>query len=543
MTDQSTFPKNILSSGILLFFLFSLLFFLFTCFPENTSAQGAGSLDPTFNGTGYVVYDRDQTDLYQDVKVQPDGKIVAAGTSYTPTYSSVIEVTRYLDDGSFDPSFGTSGHFNYGVNIETGAYKCIIRDNGKILVGGYTTDYTSWWMLLLQINPDGTPDSTFGVNGVTTINAGPGEDVIYALALLNDGRILAAGYSQDVSFLNVPFVARFSVNGILDTSFGTAAFAKVPVTESDNDFSAICVQPDGKILAAGHISNGLNWFSLLIARFDSTGMPDPSYGTDGVVNLNLGNVDDEFFDIQLTSQDEAILTGFTVTQEDFYYHLLLMKFDASGQPEPSFGNNGSVIAGEVPYTFGDALALETDGRILVTGCTGNLAPDNNDWALWRFQSDGSPDSIFGTNGLTTTDFFGNADESLGIALYQDKIILAGKTRNADNFLDFAVARYTNDVGVTVPLAEKSGNVTVSPNPAGTGSTVNVTLNTGEGAGRITIDLLNTISSTIATYNMDVTVPGRQTIQITLQPGVASGLYFLRISNADGFSATKKLVVR
>ena len=215
-----------------------LIFLILTAIYGSVAAQPAGSLDLTFNGTGKVIYDKDQWDLYWDVKVQPDGRIVAVGNSMSPTYSTLIEVTRYLPDGSFDPSFGTGGHFNYSPNIESGAYKCLIKDDGKILVCGYTTDYTVWYMVILQLDSNGVLDPSFGNNGVVLKQAGPGESILYALALQDDGKILAAGYSQNNDYRNVPVVLRYTETGVPDTSFGTEGMAGIPVTETDNDFSA-----------------------------------------------------------------------------------------------------------------------------------------------------------------------------------------------------------------------------------------------------------------------------------------------------------------
>ncbi len=447
--------------------MYRVFLFLVMLSMYSVQAQNAGTLDLSFNSTGYKVYDKDNIDLYQDVKVQSDGKILALGTSYTPTWSSGIELTRYLTDGSFDPSFGTGGHFEYTANIETGAYKCMIRENGKILIAGYTTDYASWWSLLIQVNADGTLDNTFGTNGVVSLDLSGGEEMFYALCAYPDGGFLASGYYQNTNFQNVPVVVRFDQNGNQSMSFGTNGIATVPVTESDNDFASVAVQSDGKIMAAGHISNGLLWFSLLVARFDQNGQLDPTYGTNGIINMPLGNVDDEFFDMALTPDDQAILTGFLVTQSDLYYHMLLMKFDNGGWPSISFGFGGFQIIGEVPYTFGDALCLQDDGKILVCGSTGQMAPGNNDWAIWRFTDTGFPDGDFGTDGLVTLDFFGNAEEALGIALHSDKIIVAGKTRNASNMLDFAVARFENDTWVGLPEASVVQTVTLYPNPVQT----------------------------------------------------------------------------
>jgi uncharacterized delta-60 repeat protein len=522
--------------------LITVFYFVFFLIGGNTFAQPAGTLDPTFNGTGKVVYDRDQMDLYQDVKVQPDGKIIAVGTSYSPTYSSVIEVSRYLENGTFDPLFGTDGHFTLEMNIETGAYKCLILDNGKILIAGYTTDYATYSMLLLQLNPDGTRDLSFGDNGVALVSPGAGENILYALAVQDDGKILAAGYYQNSEYRNVPVILRFSATGILDSTFGTNGLAQVAVTEIDNDFSALCVQSDGKIIAAGHISNGMSWFSLLIARFDQNGNPDTGYGTNGVVNQNLGNVDDEFFDMKLTENDEAILAGFTVSQPDIYYHLLLMKFTYGGQPDATFGTNGVVAAGEVPYSFGDALELQTDGKILVCGSTGQKAPDNNDWAIWRFRPDGGVDDSFGTDGLVTTDFFGNAEEALGLCLYQNKIILCGKTRNADNKLDFAVARYLNDVGVSVPKPAVAPTMGAYPNPACPGEEVNVMFH-AIAAGKIKVELLNPMGQSVTVSDHDIPQHGNQNIKLLLPTGLTSGLYCIRISKPDSNTEAIKIIIR
>jgi uncharacterized delta-60 repeat protein len=521
---------------------FIVLIVVFTTLFGRVSGQATGSLDLTFNGTGKVVYDLNPWDLYNDVKVQTDGKIVAVGSSITAGYAStMIEVTRYNTDGSFDPSFGTNGHYNYSAYTECNAYKCLIKDDGKILIAGGATNYATYWMLLIQLNPDGTPDLTFGTNGISLFTMGPQENYLYALALQADGKILAAGYSQDDAYNDIPVVLRYSDTGVLDPSFGTNGVATIPVTQIDNAFSAVSVQSDGNIIAAGHISNGMSWFSLLIARFNTNGNLDPTYGTAGIVNLNLNNVDDEFFDMKLTPGDEAILTGFTVSQSDLNYHMLLMKFDYSGQPVNTFGTNGAVVSGgTLPYVVGDAMALQADGKILVTGSSGQLQPANNDWALWRFDADGTADNTFGANGLTTTDFFGNADEALGIALYQDKIIVAGKIRNATDYLDFAVAQYVNDFNVSVPMIASSETFSVSPNPVKRTGTVTLAYSLDK-AENISIDLLNVTGSLVLSMSLGKQTAGGHSIQLMLPSNLSGGLYFIKLNGQHACQTSKILV--
>lgn len=506
-------------------------------------AQTAGTLNTSFGTEGKYIYNKDAHDLYQDVKVQPDGKIVAVGTTLTPAYTSSIQVTRLLPDGTPDPSFAENGQYNLALNIESGAYKCIIKADGKILVGGYTTNYAIYWMLLFQLNADGTPDLSFGTDGVVLYTMGPQENLIYALAIQSNGGILTAGYSQNSDYKNVPTVLRFTEAGILDTSFGTEGAATIPVTEIDNDFSAISVQSDGKIVAAGHISNGMSWFSLLAARFDQNGVLDPTYGSGGIVNINLGNVDDEFYDMIMLDNDETILSGFVVSQPELSYKLLLMKLDNSGNPALGFGLDGYTIWGDVPYTFGDAMALQPDGKILVVGSTGQLLPANNDWALWRFNADGNIDNTFGTNGVTTTEFFGNADEALGIALYQDKIIVAGKTRNAENWLDFAVAEFNNDnyFNVSVAEQEKVQNCSVSPNPVTQNSAVNLDFELNQ-TEEISIELVNSTGISVLQMLVGKLDAGKQSYRLNLPSTVSKGAYHIKVIGSHSTYLTQKLIV-
>ncbi|MBK7213334.1 MAG: hypothetical protein IPH88_08620 [Bacteroidales bacterium] len=523
----------------LLLSIITILLICLTVSGQNT----AGFPDPTFNNTGKLVYDKDMFDLYQDVKVQTDGKIVAVGSSMNASYASSIVVSRILENGNFDPDFGVEGHVTYAMDVETMAYKCVIRDNGKILIGGHSTNYAQWGMLVIQLNEDGTFDTSFGNLGTTYLNTGPGENILSALTLQEDGKILIAGYAQNQEYKNVPVVLRLTESGDLDNSFGTDGMASIPVTETDNEFSALGIQTDGKILAAGHISNGFNWFSLLITRFNIDGSIDTTYGSQGLVNMTLNNVDDEFFDLALTPNDDAILTGFSVTPSDYYFHMLLMKFDASGQPVPSFGDAGKVIWGTNPYAFGDDLFLQTDGKIIISGCSGELAPGNNDWALWRYNSDGTSDETFGTNGSTTTDFFENADEALGVALFSDKIIVAGKTRNAENRLDFAVVRYTNDLAynVTVPETGTRNDLVISPNPAHPGQQIKLSFESISDQN-LKLYLTTPASTTFSLKYDSERTSGTTNLYATLPEYLPIGIYCIQLKNDAGLNLIRKIIV-
>jgi len=510
--------------------LISILLSTFILLSSNLFSQDAGSLDPTFNSTGKLTTDNGFLDLYTDVVVQPDGKIIATGMYYDMIYSASIQVARFMPDGSYDPTFGENGLFTFHKNYETDAYACYLKEDGSILVAGITTDeFGAFAMIVLQIDEQGNLDTGFGDSGMTYLDLGPGEDIAYDITTDASGRILVAGFSVNANFLNAPVIIRLTPGGMPDPSFGVDGVATIPVTESDNDFSSVCVQQDGRIIASGHISNGLSWFSLLIAGYDSTGVLDPSFGTEGIVNMNLNNVDDEFFGMSLTSDDEIILSGFTTIPGTIDYHMLLMKFSADGQPDASFGEQGKVIFGENPYNVGNDLVLQTDGRILVAGTSGQKMPGNNDWAIWRFLEDGSPDESFGTNGFITTEFSGEADEALGIALFENKIILAGKARNGSQNFNFAVARYVNDSYVAMPEFTMADQLALAPNPVHVAGEVHLRWDSSL-HGPLTLELINLRGERIFTKPIRGNEKLQKETGFVLPASASPGLYLVRLSS-------------
>lgn len=509
------------------------------------NAQAPGTLDNTFNGTGIQIIDNGNTDLFTDVKVQADGKIVAVGMSYDASWNAIAVVYRFNTDGWLDISFGLGGSYMLTLNNEANIYACHIKDDGSILLVGSTTDYSTYRILMIQLNSMGFPDENFGEAGIVVQQVGPDmnffEDHAYGVTLQEDGKILVSGKSYNTDFRYVPVVIRFNANGSLDTSFGVNGVAGVPVTEVDNEFTKVSVQSDGKIIASGHISNGLSWFSLLIARFEEDGALDLTFGTNGVVNMNLNNVDDEFFGMELTPDDEIVLCGFTTTQSDFNYHTLVMKFDVDGQAVSGFGDNGVVVLGTEPMNVGDAMVLQDDNKILVVGTSGEMTPMNNDWAIWRLNPDGSLDNTFGNEGKVTTEFFGNADEALGIALSGNKIIVAGKARNTSNNHDMAVARYNNDTYVNVEEINPLTDFMVAPNPLNANGTISIAYDLKQ-SGIVMIDLVDVTGKTISVLSSGFELSGQKTIQYDMPSDISNGVYFVRIKSNQATFKTHKVLV-
>ncbi len=519
-----------------------LLFALLMASGHLLVAQNTpGTIDSTFNNTGLVILDNGFLDLYQDVKIQTDGKIVAVGTTYDENYASDFQVTRLMSDGSYDPSFADNGVFRFHLGYETGAYSCIAQDDGNILVSGISMDnFGGFEMLLIRLDEYGVIDQTFGESGIARFDYGAGEDMAFAMAMQEDGKILLAGHISNENFQKEPAVVRFNDNGTLDESFGDNGVAKITVTETDNEFAGIQIQSDGKIVADGHISNGLNWFSLLMARFDTDGNIDTTFGDQGIVNMNLNNVDDEFFDLRLTMENEIIATGFTTTQDDLNFHLLVMKFDQNGSLVNGFGDEGMIILGESPYNVGYALEILPDDKIIVSGSCGEKAPMDSDWGIWKFNADGSLDQTFGNEGIVTTDATMEFDEALGVAIQDDgKIVAAGKFRSGS--VNFGVARYLNELTVSVPEIILTHNISVNPNPAGKNGNLYLAVELAV-PQTLSLRIVSLSGKIIMDRSLGYHAAGNYRENFTLPSNITSGLYFIQVNGPKSFFPPVKLMV-
>lgn len=507
-----------------------VLLSLFTLACYMATAQPGGNLDLSFNTTGIVVKDSGPLELFQDVKMQADDKIVAVGTVYDATYAASIVVSRFNTNGSYDNTFGTNGTFTYTLNYETGAYECYIKSNGQILVVGYTTDNGGMGMamLLLQLNSDGTLDNNFGTNGVTYFDISSREDIAYGLAVQSDDKIVICGTTVDTSGVDykyVPMLARFNSNGTQDTNFGVNGLALVPVNFAENDFTAVRIQSDGKIVAAGHIANGLLWYSALVARFNSDGTPDNTFGTNGVVNKNINNVDDEFFDLELVENKGIILTGFSVTQSDLYFHLLAMKLDSTGTPDAAFGTNGVVVLGTESMNVGNALEIQADGKIIIAGGALEAPPGNLDWGLWRLNPNGTPDADFGSNGRLTLDFNDQADEALGVVQQDnEKIVVVGKSRNID--IDLTIARFDDKLDYTLVNTTNAPQLAVYPNPVSNNLFINGLTQTA------TISIYNAAGALVASQQLN------GTISMVNTGALSAGLYMAKVNTGNNQTSFK-----
>jgi uncharacterized delta-60 repeat protein len=198
-------------------------------------AAHPGDLDPSFGtgGTVTTAFGTSGTSAYA-IALQGDGKIVAAGGT---GLQDAFALARYNPDGSLDKTFGTGGLVMTGINELAGVNAVAVQEDGKIVVAG-SSGGVQGFFTLARYNPDGRLDKTFGAGGPVFGTSGSAN----ALALQGDGKIVAAGSTENTTFALV----RYNPDGILDGTFGTGGTVTTAFGTSGSSASAVALQGMGR---------------------------------------------------------------------------------------------------------------------------------------------------------------------------------------------------------------------------------------------------------------------------------------------------------
>jgi uncharacterized delta-60 repeat protein len=388
--------------------------------------------------------------------IQPDGKIVVMGSLINANITD-FAVARFNIDGTVDSSFGTAGlqttDFGYGNNFAT---DLAIQNDGKIIVTGTAYRGDSWDVALARYNIDGTPDNSFGENGLETTNLLNGQ--AQSLAIQTDGKILVAGYlfnGTNNDFLLV----RYNMDGNLDTSFNGDGVQTTDFNSSDDIANSVSLQTNGKIVVAGYnykCGDTCSNLDFAIVRYNTDGSLDNSFDSDGKQTTNFNSFDDIAKSIVIQTDGKILIGGYSYngSNQDF----ALCRYTINGSLDILFSGDGKQITEFGNNEFGNSMALQSNGKILIAGWD-----DGADFNLACYNSNGNLDLTFKGKGKFADRM---SFPSQGYTFYTStalqsdgKIITAGYTWNGKNF-DFALARY-NLNGMLDNLFSGDGRQTIS----------------------------------------------------------------------------------
>ncbi|HLM02213.1 MAG TPA: FG-GAP-like repeat-containing protein [Pyrinomonadaceae bacterium] len=305
---------------------------------------------------------------------------------------------RAASPGALDLSFGARG--TAAVNPATQfkeARAVAVQPDGKVLLTGWIHSCPGapchGDIIVIRYNADGTPDNSFGNNGVVITDYSQQNEAGYDIAVQADGKIVvAAGLggmpagpgNPNFDILGFKLV-RYNANGTLDTSFGVGGRVYEPLDEISGTPESMVIQPDGKIVVSGTDKNA----KLFLARFNTNGSLDAGFGAGGRVASSSYNV-------SLTELARQADGKLVVAAASFSDVFKLIRFNVDGTPDNNFGNAGVVISSDFPGRFRPALGFQPDGKIIVSGDY-----ENNDI---RFP----PLRRFNTNGTVDTGFVPNS---------------------------------------------------------------------------------------------------------------------------------------
>jgi len=332
---------------------------------ELVRLNANGTVDTSFGSGGVVTAAPGYRNQIDAIVLQPDGKILVAGRDDAPSGLYSAFIARWNPNGTPDATFAGGGIFTLPPSTLVQAFDVALLDDGRFLVGGYSTS-NGGDFAVARFLPSGSFDTTFGTGGTATVDFG-NYNFGQAMALTPDGRIVLAGYTQVPSGFDMG-VARLLANGALDPSFDLDGRVTLHVGVQSTFANAVAVQPDGKIVVAGSRddANSSDAQNSLIARFNTNGSLDATFGTAGVVVQSLSTNYERWEDIFLQPDGKIVATG--VGSGYFEVGRIL----ASGAPDASFGTSGLVSyqpAGETAAGHGGA--LQGDGKILVVGTIDN----------------------------------------------------------------------------------------------------------------------------------------------------------------------------
>ncbi len=445
-----------------------------------------GLVDNTFGANGFSLINLGGAENQAFAGVlQPDGKILAAGYSGTGQIGgdNNCAVIRCNTNGSLDTSFGTGGIVvtDFGTTTTNHQnYACLLQPDNKILVAGYTNAFggANVDFALVRYLSNGTQDPSFGRNGITVVpirGADANEDYINhanAAVLQPDDKVIALGFSNKNNPGNLwayDFaLIRYNPDGKPDDSFGTDGIVVTPIRatggdEDDNEANAGILQPDGKIIAIGWtgVTNNdtTHYTNFALVRYNVDGTLDTTFGNDGIVTTNLGLDDSTNYAYAGTLQpdDKILVAGSTNKDGGTNFDFALVRYLPDGTLDTTFGNNGIVttdLGGANDVAYGCILQL--DGKIIVTGQT-NALPESISFALVRYNSNGTLDTTFGSNGIVITNPGGIDNEAYTGLLQPDgKIVTIGYS-NQNNLYQFALTRYISPFTLT-SFTSTYGNV-------------------------------------------------------------------------------------
>mgnify|MGYP003108978594 FL=1 len=306
----------------------------------------------------------------------------------------IVSIVSFAQDGSLDTSFGNNGTVQTDIDGDSDYAIAIAQQaDEKLLVAGRFTIQGQAFPSIARYNVNGTLDTSFGNAGVAIFGASGYEDEYYDIVLSqNDGKIIAGGPVNLNS--NYQYVVnRFLPDGSIDTSFGNNG--EIIVFPENIYKGDVTLLDDDSFIAVGRIfDSGIS--KVALKKYTSNGMLDTSFGNNGIVITDVGNESNSALKVALAQDDTIVVLA--NSQDNGVSSQVLLRYLPNGVLDTAFGNNGIVTIVNDPDFTSSNIALYNDGKIAVHSSFLDWQFDIMNNLIFRYLPDGSFDASFGNNG-------------------------------------------------------------------------------------------------------------------------------------------------
>ncbi|MCW5199150.1 hypothetical protein VU05_00170 [Desulfobulbus sp. F1] len=407
-----------------------------------SEASAAAALDVNFGHDGRVAV---ELGVYGSranaVIVQPDGKIVAAGSSSSTTADKDFMLFRLLPDGSIDPAFNSDGTVTTAVGpFDDEALTLALQPDGKILAAGYSSSDKNRDFALVRYNSDGTLDHSFGTEGMAVTAVGSSHDEITDMIVQEDGSIVIAGVAQGVNG-RVVVLGRYLANGTPDLSFAKEGFS-LSVVGVDAQAESVALTESGRIFVSGSYSDGQRR-GLMVLGFDATGELDKKFGDNGIAIPTDSSVFSEGYGM-FVNKDGGILVAGSVGKEN-KRDAALFRFTAEGRPDSDLGVLVTAVGTQDDVLYD---VVVTDETIVAAGF--KTVDQQREFLLITYSKDTGAaqenSAQFTTSAVVTTGFSGGKDTSTALAaVSENSVVAVGESEAAAGSSAAAVSKYTTAI--------------------------------------------------------------------------------------------------
>ncbi len=390
---------------------------------DRAVPAAVGALDPSFDTDGIQRLLGAPTEVFNAVAVQPDGGIVAVGTTNQGGTNDFL-IVRYKPDGTLDAAFnGNTGRRVINLGGDDQAFDVLIQPDGMIVVagqgGGAPIDFA-----VARMKSDGTPDNSFSTDGQNTYALG-NVDIARAVGLQSDGTLVVAGYSNNGGTNDFTVIR---VNGATGAQIGGATV--IDFAGDDKAFGLDVYGPGANLDKVVVVGQGAGApVDFAVARLNANGT------LDNKASFAIGNVD-VATGVAIQPDGNVVVGGFSNTggTNDF----VVIRVTTGMTLDATFNAAGTVPGGPGigRYDFGqqdtaNAVALQPDGKIVAAG---TFDDGSADFAVLRLNPDGTRDASFNATGTTPgqkTQTLGATESGNGVALdNNDRVVVVGSTAAA-----------------------------------------------------------------------------------------------------------------